>query len=298
MTQVTTILSRRRVSAHAWGDDIEFTPATVVATAPAAADMHLVTVDVGSNIAAGYSTGGQFLQMKVADSKPAFLAIATPPSGSDSGKLDFLIKNLPDSTAALIVGLSVGDEVPLPSNGLTCKRPRHASSCHASPHNRAGMQTSSRPPPWWNANKLPIRYTALHGISGRAIERGCRDPIMGRLQQQLARAQVAVSPVMGKGFPVDSVPADKVDTMLIFATGSGISPIAALIEDGALDATARRDVRLFYGTHDVDSMAFAERCAALLLTDMRNRTISIAWRSPSGAPPGCFPPPACLPQTS
>lgn len=73
--------------------------------------------------------------------------------------------------------------------------------------------------------------------------------------------QMSVSPVMGKGFPVDTVPADKVESMLIFATGSGISPIAALIDDGALDAANRKMVKLFYGAQDIDSMAFAERCA-------------------------------------
>lgn len=44
-----------------------------------------------------------------------------------------------------------------------------------------------------------------------------------------------VSPVMGKGFPVDRVPPEKVSTILLFATGSGISPVKALIESGALE---------------------------------------------------------------
>jgi ferredoxin-NADP reductase len=34
------------------------------------------------------------------------------------------------------------------------------------------------------------------------------------------------------------------------STGSGISPIKALIESGALDADKRADVRLYYGTRD------------------------------------------------
>lgn len=73
--------------------------------------------------------------------------------------------------------------------------------------------------------------------------------------------QVSVSPVMGKGFPVDKVPASDFDTMLIFATGTGISPIKALIDAGALDATNRTDVRLYYGATDTAHMAYLNRCS-------------------------------------
>eukprot|EP01025_Chloroclados_australasicus_P057254 TRINITY_DN7128_c0_g1_i3.p1 TRINITY_DN7128_c0_g1~~TRINITY_DN7128_c0_g1_i3.p1 ORF type:complete len:340 (-),score=26.92 TRINITY_DN7128_c0_g1_i3:456-1322(-) len=70
---------------------------------------------------------------------------------------------------------------------------------------------------------------------------------------------VMVSPVMGKGFPVDTVPASEYPDMLIFATGSGISPIKALIESGALDASSRTDVRVYYGATDADSMAYLDK---------------------------------------
>ena len=76
------------------------------------------------------------------------------------------------------------------------------------------------------------------------------------------RMQVAVSPVMGKGFPVDRVPASDFDTMLIFATGTGISPIKALIDAGALDVQSRSDVRLYYGAIDTNHMAYLNRWAA------------------------------------
>lgn len=56
--------------------------------------------------------------------------------------------------------------------------------------------------------------------------------------------EVLASPVMGKGFPVDRTPADSHPTVLLFATGSGISPIKALLESEALSG---RDVALFYG---------------------------------------------------
>lgn len=73
--------------------------------------------------------------------------------------------------------------------------------------------------------------------------------------------QVMVSAPAGKGFPVDTVPPSDVDTVLIFATGSGISPIKALFEGNALKTKERKDVRLYYGAQDVDHMAYADRYA-------------------------------------
>lgn len=74
-------------------------------------------------------------------------------------------------------------------------------------------------------------------------------------------ASVEVSPVMGKGFILDEVPG--ADTILIFATGSGISPIKALIEatpeNGGLDAANKEDVRLYYGAQKKEAMAFKEK---------------------------------------
>lgn len=41
-------------------------------------------------------------------------------------------------------------------------------------------------------------------------------------------------PAATQGFPIDRIPASQFDTVLCFATGSGISPIRALLESGAL----------------------------------------------------------------
>ena len=43
-----------------------------------------------------------------------------------------------------------------------------------------------------------------------------------------------VSPVMGKGFNLAAVPVQDVPTLLLFATGSGIAPIRALIDSERL----------------------------------------------------------------
>lgn len=46
------------------------------------------------------------------------------------------------------------------------------------------------------------------------------------------------SPVQGKGFQVEKVPPDQFPTLVIFATGSGISPVRSLIESGELQVSA------------------------------------------------------------
>ncbi|XP_058081125.1 fruit protein pKIWI502-like [Magnolia sinica] len=57
---------------------------------------------------------------------------------------------------------------------------------------------------------------------------------------------VELSPVMGKGFDVDAISQPELfQTVLIFATGSGISPIRSLIKTG-FNADKRSDVQLYY----------------------------------------------------
>ncbi|KAL6766560.1 hypothetical protein ACKKBG_A36520 [Auxenochlorella protothecoides x Auxenochlorella symbiontica] len=72
--------------------------------------------------------------------------------------------------------------------------------------------------------------------------------------------EVLVSKPMGKGFRIDTIPVEQYPSILLFATGSGISPIKALIESGAL--AGRRSVRLYYGTRTPEHMAFAQSIEA------------------------------------
>lgn len=70
---------------------------------------------------------------------------------------------------------------------------------------------------------------------------------------------VELSAVMGKGFPLERIsPPDVAQTVLIFATGSGISPIRSLVEAG-FNANKRSDVRLFYGARNLQRMAYQDR---------------------------------------
>ncbi|GBF94346.1 hypothetical protein Rsub_06968 [Raphidocelis subcapitata] len=166
---------RRSVRVAAgWGDPVEFKPATVLSSSKAATQLHKVLIDVGPEIAAGYTKGGQYLQIKVGDSKPGFFAIASPPDPNNQGVLEFLIKAAGD-TAEKLVALPPG-------------------------------------------------------------------------------AAVDVSPVQGKGFPIEKL--DGADSVLIFATGSGISPVRAVIESGALEG---KSTRLFWGTRSPEATAYAER---------------------------------------
>ncbi|GKV42958.1 hypothetical protein SLEP1_g50306 [Rubroshorea leprosula] len=70
---------------------------------------------------------------------------------------------------------------------------------------------------------------------------------------------VELSQVMGNGFNTDKIdPPEDYPTVLIFATGSGISPIRSLIESG-FGANKRSDVRLYYGARNLKRMAYQDR---------------------------------------
>lgn len=51
--------------------------------------------------------------MKIGNSKPAFLAIASPPKVAASGSMEFLIKAVEGTTAGMLCSLGKGDKVEL-----------------------------------------------------------------------------------------------------------------------------------------------------------------------------------------
>ncbi|GAX86557.1 hypothetical protein CEUSTIGMA_g13964.t1 [Chlamydomonas eustigma] len=65
-----------------------------------------------------------------------------------------------------------------------------------------------------------------------------------------AGGQLLVSTAQGKGFALDKIPVSDVDIVLMFATGSGVSPLKSVIESGLLGASERSLVQLFYGTRN------------------------------------------------
>jgi len=86
--RASLISRQRRVRVAAgWGDPVAFTPAEVVGSSKAANQLFKVQIDVGADVAAGYTKGGQYVQVKVGDSKPGFFAIASPPDPNNQGGL-------------------------------------------------------------------------------------------------------------------------------------------------------------------------------------------------------------------
>ena len=71
--------------------------------------LHKLVVSVGK-LAEGYKKAGQFVQIKVGDSKPGFFAIASPPNANSEGLLEVLIKDGGEgSTANLLCNVSQGE---------------------------------------------------------------------------------------------------------------------------------------------------------------------------------------------
>jgi sulfhydrogenase subunit gamma (sulfur reductase) len=68
-----------------------------------------------------------------------------------------------------------------------------------------------------------------------------------------AGATVRVSPVQGKGFPLASARGKNV---LLFATGSGISPVRSLINLIRQDRSAYKHVHLYFGVRSPDAFAY------------------------------------------
>ena len=74
--------------------------------------LSLLRVGVGADAAAAYTAPGQYCQVKVAGADDAaFLAIASPPDGGESGELEFLIKPVEGKPAGALCGLAAGDGV-------------------------------------------------------------------------------------------------------------------------------------------------------------------------------------------
>ena len=178
LARAATLRRRRNhVLTTAGWNDFEWGVAKIVSNEPAAKEggLRSIQIRVDAELARGYVTPGQFVQMRLAeDGKPAFLAIASPPDAS-ADIFELLVKST-DGTAGDICALDAG-------------------------------------------------------------------------------AEVGVSPPMGKGFDLSAASADECPDAFLFATGSGISPVRALIKSGALEG---RDVTLFYGTASPAYTAFAD----------------------------------------
>ncbi|GAB2280011.1 hypothetical protein Dimus_014648 [Dionaea muscipula] len=129
----------------------------------------------------------------------------------------------------------------------------------ASCHTRAGQYIQLRIPdvskPSFLAIASPPSYASARGEFEFLVK-----SIAGSTAEMLCGLKkgdvVELSSVMGNGFDIDRIlPPEEFQTVLIFATGSGISPIRSLIESG-FSADKRSDVRLYYGARNLQRMAY------------------------------------------
>jgi len=80
-------------------------------------------------------------------------------------------------------------------------------------------------------------------------------PGTGWLTSAPAGTALEMSQVMGTGFKVTGTLGD-VDTVVLFAAGSGISPIRSVIESGVLKG---KDTQLYYGAQTPAKMAYMDK---------------------------------------
>ncbi|KAE9611743.1 hypothetical protein Lal_00011941 [Lupinus albus] len=132
----------------------------------------------------------------------------------------------------------------------------------AESHTRAGQYLQLRVP---DAPKPS--FLAIASPPKLAISRGVFEFLVKSVEGSTAEALCALkkgdvvelSQVMGNGFDISRVdPPENFDTILIFATGSGISPIRSLVESG-FGAGKRSDVRLYYGARNLQRLAYQDK---------------------------------------
>lgn len=84
-------------------------------------------------------------------------------------------------------------------------------------------------------------------------------PGTGWLTGASAGAAVEMSQAMGSGFLKTEDALEGISTVLLFAVGSGISPIRSVIESGALDG---KSVELYYGARTPEMMSYTDKFEA------------------------------------
>jgi NAD(P)H-flavin reductase len=88
------------------------------------------------------------------------------------------------------------------------------------------------------------------------IKRG--SPLADTLAALPPGSRVRLTSPSGKGFPLEKA---RNRSLLLFATGSGISPIRSVIEVIRRERTSFKDVTLYFGARTPDAFAYAEEMA-------------------------------------
>ena len=106
-------------------------------------------------------------------------------------------------------------------------------------------------------------------------------PGTGWLTGASAGAAIEMSQVMGAGFLKTDDALKGVTDVICFAAGSGISPIRATIESGALSDCS---VKLFYGCQTPETMSYADKFAEWKKLGVDVRTQPAATRTRQSLP--------------
>lgn len=108
-------------------------------------------------------------------------------------------------------------------------------------------------------------------------------PGTGWLTDSSAGLALEMSQVMGPGFKIDGE-LDDVDSVLLFAVGSGISPIRSVMESKVLKD---KKVTLYYGSQTPAKMAYKERIGdwedlGVTVVSVVSQPDGTGWEGPTG----------------
>jgi len=236
------VARRRPVVCPAWGDPIEWRECEVLERSAASPTGTLtrIVVDVGEDRAVLHRRGGQYVQLRAslgdgagegndAWSKPAFLALASPPGGGGT----WLPAGAPAGAVALLVK-ATGEASA--AADLLCAGATNVTF-ETSPPDGPGFLVDS---------------AAAHAAAAAKAARA--DP-------------PAPAPA----------PFPPVDRVVAFATGSGISPVASLVESGELSAPGGGGrvsaATVFYGVRSADDDVLGAATRARWATDLGVRVV-------------------------
>jgi len=110
-------------------------------------------------------------------------------------------------------------------------------------------------------------------------------PGTGWLTSCSAGTELEMSQVMGGGFLKSDDTLEGVDSVLLFAAGSGISPIRSLIESDALEGVG--SVKLYYGASTPEQMAYQDKFdawskAGVDVTPVISKSEGTSWDGATG----------------
>jgi NAD(P)H-flavin reductase len=99
--------------------------------------------------------------------------------------------------------------------------------------------------------------------------------------------ELEMSQVMGEGFITDPEVMDNITDVMLFAAGSGIAPIRAVIESDTLGKKNKYDIKLFYGARTPKLMSYQDKfeeweAAGVNVTPVISKPEGTKWDGATG----------------